>query len=85
MSSSDYLDISSALQSHSSLKAINVGISCTDKLNMTYNYINIIWVQDQAFTDWHVILVLITEITNKITQKGFALDLAIQYIKNLNT
>ena len=46
-----FLDTSSALQSHSSQKAIVLGILSKDKFNMTYNYTNTIWVQDQAFTD----------------------------------
>lgn len=41
----------SVLQAYSSFKAITFGIPCTYKSNVTYNYTNIILVQDQAFMD----------------------------------
>lgn len=37
------------------------------------------------FTDWHKEQVLITEITNIVTQKGCAVDSAIQLIENFNS
>lgn len=82
--SSFSLDNPSALQAHLFLKTIVFNIPYTDKSNVTYNYTSIIWVQDQAFTDWHVAWVWITKITDKVTRKGWIVDLATQFIKNLN-
>lgn len=51
---------------------------------MTYNYANTIWVQDQAFTDWHTAWSWIKEISDEVTRKGCAVDLTTQLIENLN-
>ena len=53
MSSLAFLGTLSTLQAHSPPKTIAFSISRTDESNMTYNYANTIWIQDQAFMEWH--------------------------------
>ena len=82
---SAFVGTPSTLQPHFFPKAITLGIPRIDESNGTYNYANTIWVQDQAFMNWHKAWVWITKITNIVTRKDCTIDLATQLIENLNT
>ncbi len=49
MASPTSLGTASALQMHLHPKQLVLDVACTDVSNVTYNYVNTIWVQDQAF------------------------------------
>ncbi len=72
------------LASASPPKQLVLGVARTNKSNVTYNYVNIIWVPDYAFTNWNKAREWIQEIQNKVTWHGCVIDLISELIENFN-
>lgn len=62
-----FLGTASILQAHLFAKLLVFGTAYTNKSNVTYNYANIILVQNQAILDWKSIWKWINKIRDPVT------------------